>query len=245
MIEKAVSRLPNSITRFLKGTFIERYYYNYRIDELDFIYRDFSTECGQFTIAIPSYADEWYFSSHEPMLNSALSKTLTDDSVFYDIGSQFGYHLQFAINCGVKESDIHSFEVDKLRYAILSDNFDNINLVNKKVGGDSEGELAIDEYCESNKAPDVIKIDVEGAEGGVIAGMSNTLDAFEPTIFIEVHPKLLSDFGYKLSDLYYELEDIGYDITITNHRDKQSKWFGIEHRNNINTDTFLLRGRAR
>jgi FkbM family methyltransferase len=67
----------------------------------------------------------------------------------------------------------------------------------------------IDGYFESHSdipAPEVIKIDVEGAEARVLEGMNRTLEVFHPTIICELHPQIdpncstvpatLSRFGY-------------------------------------------------
>jgi len=51
--------------------------------------------------------------------------------------------------------------------------------------------------------PSVIKIDVEGAEAGVLRGMSETLRSLKPTLIIELHntrtevADLLDSFGYE------------------------------------------------
>jgi FkbM family methyltransferase len=57
--------------------------------------------------------------------------------------------------------------------------------------------------------PDFIKIDVEGAESRVVAGMEGTLAAHRPTLLIELHGRAAADatltrldaFGYVIEDL--------------------------------------------
>lgn len=71
------------------------------------------------------------------------------------------------------------------------------------------------------KIPDIISIDVEGAEMEVLKGAEATIDAFMPTIFLSLHPELvyeqyglyarevrdwLIDKGYKEKLLAYEHE---------------------------------------
>jgi FkbM family methyltransferase len=46
--------------------------------------------------------------------------------------------------------------------------------------------IALDELLQSERAPDIIKIDVEGAAAGVLRGAQRILDA-APGIFIELH----------------------------------------------------------
>lgn len=61
--------------------------------------------------------------------------------------------------------------------------------------------------------PDVMKIDVEGAEPLVLDGLSNTLSKNECRyIQCEVHPEKMKEYGYTLSDLENLIHQIGYDI---------------------------------
>jgi FkbM family methyltransferase len=57
----------------------------------------------------------------------------------------------------------------------------------------------------SNPAPDLIKIDVEGAEGMVIAGGLQTLDRFSPKLLLEIHGPGNAGRTYEL------LEGLNYD----------------------------------
>jgi FkbM family methyltransferase len=53
---------------------------------------------------------------------------------------------------------------------------------------------SLDEYCETAKRiPQVIKIDVEGAELRVLRGTSRILRQFKPTLILAVHPPLIPD----------------------------------------------------
>lgn len=55
---------------------------------------------------------------------------------------------------------------------------------------------SLDDYCASRKLiPDLIKIDVEGAELLVIKGASRILSKHKPTLIIAVHPPLMPDGG--------------------------------------------------
>jgi len=245
MIKKIVNSLPEPLISVFNDTLVEQFYYNYLTGKIEFVDRKFSTECGQFTISIPAYANDWYSEKHEPKLNLALSQVLTTDSVFYDIGSQFGYHIQFAVTCGVTKSNIHSFEASTFRHAILQEQFSDVHLVNQRVSSeDSEDTLTINSYRELTQSPDVVKIDVEGAEGDVLEGMIDTLDDCTPVVFIEVHPELLTNFGYNTEEVYDILAELGYDIVITNHRNINSKWLKRNERDKLKSDTHLLRGRT-
>lgn len=58
--------------------------------------------------------------------------------------------------------------------------------------------------------PQVMKIDVEGAEVRVIRGMERLLATNPPRVlYIEVHPEFLPLFGDSIEDLRTLLEDAG------------------------------------
>jgi len=65
-------------------------------------------------------------------------------------------------------------------------------------------------------APDLIKIDVEGAELEVLRGMPMLLQEYRPALFIEVHTGVdVRQLVRLLADAEYELCDIENDIRIT------------------------------
>lgn len=71
--------------------------------------------------------------------------------------------------------------------------------------------VSLDEFVfqEGNPAPDLIKIDVEGREGKVLAGASRLLKKFKPIIICEVHyPEAARQVYEELSRLGYEFKDL-------------------------------------
>jgi FkbM family methyltransferase len=70
-----------------------------------------------------------------------------------------------------------------------------------------------------NPPPDVVKIDVEGAEVGVLRGMRQTLQACRPTLIIELH-------GTNV-EVAEELDDAGYRHTAveTDGDARESPWW--------------------
>jgi FkbM family methyltransferase len=87
--------------------------------------------------------------------------------------------------------------------------------------------LRLDTFCETEALiPDVIKIDVEGAEGMVLRGAASILDRFRPVLVISMHPHWLpasestkgilqfaASYGYRVMDSHvvevgpYEIGD--------------------------------------
>lgn len=74
------------------------------------------------------------------------------------------------------------------------------------------GVVAVDELVMTGrvKPPDVVKVDVEGHEPAVIAGMSDTLRRYRPSVIYELHA---DDGGDPVANL---LTSLGYALTTLN-----------------------------
>ena len=89
-----------------------------------------------------------------------------------------------------------------------------VNDRNRKFNKTSKMQISIDSYCKNhNIKPDLIKIDVEGAEIDVLKGARETISAFKPTIFLSVHPREIRDLGYNEQDLLNEIRINNYKLT--------------------------------
>lgn len=72
---------------------------------------------------------------------------------------------------------------------------------------------SLDDFFEDKiTKPDVIKIDVEGAELQVILGMKNILNSSKPLLFLEIHPQKLTHYNYTVQDLTTQLLNHNYQI---------------------------------
>jgi len=68
--------------------------------------------------------------------------------------------------------------------------------------------------------PDVIKVDVEGAELNVLLGAEKTLRSYRPTIFLEAHsPNLSEDCASLLTGLGYRVTVLARETVVGNHGD--------------------------
>lgn len=65
--------------------------------------------------------------------------------------------------------------------------------------------------------PDLLKIDVEGAEADVLAGLSR-LPTLPRSIFCEIHYHRLSEFSSSGEEIYDVLRDSGYQIDVIQER---------------------------
>lgn len=78
---------------------------------------------------------------------------------------------------------------------------------------------------ETKAAPDVMKIDVEGAEGRVIAGAQATLREHRIPIICALHPPWLSALGDDIDSIVRMLRAVGYRIVDLQGRGKTSFTF--------------------
>lgn len=71
----------------------------------------------------------------------------------------------------------------------------------------------LDGFCDRNSLrPDLVKIDVEGAEAAVLAGGSKTLNSVR-RLFLELHPvKLRRDFGVEPMQFFREVISLGMQV---------------------------------
>ena len=73
--------------------------------------------------------------------------------------------------------------------------------------------VVLDDFLMSRGiVPDVIKIDVEGAEMNVLQGMMQILQLHRPKLFLEIHPFNLPHFGTSTYEILSLLIDHGYEI---------------------------------
>jgi len=71
----------------------------------------------------------------------------------------------------------------------------------------------VDAITESQQvAPNLLKIDVEGAESAILAGAVLTLQRFRPTIFLSVHPRQLLALGSSVDELRHLVQTLGYEF---------------------------------
>ena len=72
-------------------------------------------------------------------------------------------------------------------------------------------QITLDGFCaERDIAPEVIKIDIEGAELDVLAGSRETLRRCRPVIFLSIHPKHIEALGRSCAELAELIDSLGY-----------------------------------
>jgi len=87
---------------------------------------------------------------------------------------------------------------------VIKKNLDAYRRVNRR-------QITLDWFCtEHGLHPQVIKVDVEGAELAVLRGARAVLGRDRPVLFLSVHPTELSLLGESTDALMREIDDLGY-----------------------------------
>lgn len=183
--------------------------------------------------------------SWEPHITTLLKRNFTLDSVFVDVGSNYGWHsIKSSLFCKL----VYSFEPQKYihdvqKMNITENNISNIRLFNCGLGDVNEykemspnkydsvsinmGDLSVGiggekieiktlDSLEISKV-DFIKIDVQGYEKYVLSGAKNTIKNSNPIIIIEMENHQLKRFGYDVTELFEILRSFGYYIYLLDY----------------------------
>lgn len=72
-------------------------------------------------------------------------------------------------------------------------------------------QVSLDKFCTDRELrPEIIKVDVEGAELAVLRGAREILRRDRPTLFLSVHPTELRLLDESVDSLMREIDDLGY-----------------------------------
>ena len=161
-----------------------------------------------------NYGMAYFKGYYEPLICRILTKHLTKDSVFVDVGGHAGYFSLFAAAISTN-GNVFSFEPEPNNYKFMNsilklNDVSNWSIINKAAGEES-GQLFFEvgstsstgRMSENGKLPvevttlnaelvnlkrlDLIKIDVEGFGGRVIQGGLDVILRFQPILMIEIH----------------------------------------------------------
>jgi FkbM family methyltransferase len=95
----------------------------------------------------------------------------------------------------------------------ISSEADNARKAAKKI---TVKAISFDTFFQDKEIkPDVLKIDVEGAEMQVLQGMKEILRNEAPILFLEVHPEELRTFNSSVGEVMSVLFENGYDVYST------------------------------
>ena len=186
-----------------------------------------------------------------------LLENIDSEDVFYDIGANLGLHSKFASQVC---SEVVAFEPYPPNYDRLVENLSTVPAkvetfqlalsdtegevqfsatdgVGQETGVIGNGELTIDtargdDLILENELPqpDIVKIDVEGAEGPVVSGMSDAL-ANARRVYCEIHlsenqKTSIESYNWTPMELLKELESLGFEIGFLKQRGRELQIVG-------------------
>ena len=100
-----------------------------------------------------------------------------------------------------------------IRYTRPAAAHPGMSLRGEKHGTEVEAPMvSLDEWFAGKPQPSLFKIDVEGAERDVLLGMKRILSEQRPTLFLEVHPRKLPDFGTSIEEVLDIVRGHGYTL---------------------------------
>ena len=187
------------------------------------------------------------FKNYEYEKQLVFTLLIQPQDVFFDVGANIGLHSYY-VQKNIKDVNIIAFEplqnnVTYIKETIANNKFTNIKVENTALGNqlgtiyfdvqhnNSVGNITttntgievnittLDKYTNDNNIyPNVLKIDVEGAEGDVLNGGKYFIEKIQPILIIELHSpaqdllvaQFLTDRGYQI----YRLNE--GQITATN-----------------------------
>jgi FkbM family methyltransferase len=185
--------------------------------------------------------------AHEPALTRYLTELFQtlEAPTFVDVGAHFGFftvyaglalrgrgrvigvepnglfhtHLQRNVALNGLADDVRTFQV---AFGARTGRGRMRGWDDRVLAEDAEGQVEIvtfDDFCERRAIrPDIVKIDVHGSEGRILAGMTRVLQRDVRHVFCELHTDML---GYSARDLVGMLTDAGLEVSeFTRHRDE-------------------------
>ena len=203
---------------------------------------------GSYTIDVLN--NDWVGSSiingtpWESHITFFLERNLKQDSVFIDVGSNYGWHSIMSSNLC---NEIYSFEPQNYVYNIQKENINqnnikNIKLLNYGIGNTNEhvnmspinyadnvnvGDLSVGTGGEEIEIRtldslnlgriDIVKIDVQGYEKFVLEGGINTISEYKPILIIELEDHQLRKFGYGSDDLFKVINNMDYHVYLLDY----------------------------
>ncbi len=179
----------------------------------------------------------FFLGTYEPEQTAAFLQAVRPGSVVYDVGAHYGYYSLLASRLVGPTGRVVALEpsprnLSKLRRHVELNHASNVTVVETAVS-DREGESRFDNRAGSGvgrlspegpltvpvttlealaarfPAPNVIKIDVEGAEEAVLDGGRGLLEHAKPALFLSTHgPALHQSCERTLAGLGYSVREL-------------------------------------
>jgi FkbM family methyltransferase len=187
--------------------------------------------------------------TYEPHVSAALRPYLTPGAVALDIGANIGYHALHAAARVGPAGRVIAFEPSAdncalLRRSARANGFDHLVVHERAVADrngtvglgldDSNGQVsatdfvtypirveavALDDFLRDEPRLDVVKMDIEGAEGLALRGMASLVARCRPILLSELNPGGLRKVSGMEPEAYLDqLRDLGYDLWVVSRQ---------------------------
>lgn len=178
----------------------------------------------------------YWLGTFEKEKQQFIADLIKPGSVVFDIGAHVGFYTLLAAHKVGENGKVYAFEpapnnINYLKKHVALNEFDNVHVIEAAVadsdgttyfdfrtssysgqiadGGDVEVVLrSLDSLIQSGEVeqPDLIKIDVEGAESLVLDGSQSLLANYKPKLLIAIHG------SEQLALCEQKLQTLGYDV---------------------------------
>lgn len=183
--------------------------------------------------------------NYEAHVTQLMKLHLQPDMVVVDVGANIGYYTLLAASKVGYSGKVIAFEpgiqnCNLIKMSLAANNFRNV-VVHSCAVADLDGEVGfnmddsngsinhrnpaestyqvqavqLDSFLEAEPRIDLIKLDIEGAEGRAVKGMQSLLQQHRPIIFTEFSPKALEKNSGVTPEQYLNiLFGLGYELYV-------------------------------
>jgi methyltransferase FkbM-like protein len=173
-----------------------------------------------------AYQTRLYLGLYETEVNRQLRALCRPGFAGFDVGGQFGYDA--LLMAKLTGGPVVSVECDPAAVERMERNFAaNPRLAPRLVAwnaaaaastDEGAGMIALDDLAERTFVPDVVKIDIEGAEAEALAGAGRILAERRPGLLVEVHGAGVEQACLDI------LRSHGYRVEVVNQRRLLADW---------------------
>ena len=167
---------------------------------------------------------------HEPGVQNCIAERLRPGACFIDVGADVGFFSLLAARLAGPGGRVVAIEpvpasADLIKANATLNRFDNVTIVTAAAGAVNRTGamvqahrpvpvLTVDGLVSHLELPppDMVRIDVEGAEVEVLAGMSNTLWRHHPDILFEIAASDADDAASRYTKMSEALTHYGYAV---------------------------------
>ena len=181
----------------------------------------------------------FFWGTYEPEQTQAFQKVIRPGDVVFDVGAHYGYYTLLSSALAGPKGKVFAFEpspgnIPRLKKHLEINHCENVEVLDLALSdhqgtarfdnhaGSGTGHLSPDGRIEvalssldalsSLPAPNVLKIDCEGAEVKVLTGGEKTIRTAKPAIFLSTHgdalkkncSSLLDSWGYVAKTLHVD-----------------------------------------